>query len=272
MTRAKRLFRYFSPKASDIFLDQKLWFSAAKDFNDIFEVAPRYDKLLTEQLERRLKIEYAFLPPSVQTDWPTYRKAMAPFARRLLEESFEIYPERCQRNFSERFGIICFCENADSLLMWGHYASCHKGFVVEFDPQHSMFSPNEFGKMEYSDTRPFIEEREYSKLLLTKSPEWSYEVEHRLIKPLSGLPIATRRDGRELRFMHLPMEAVKAVYLGCRMPAEAPDALREILNSLKSPPTQHIKPFLMRRHPANYALVPVPWEEWKAPPPGAAVV
>ncbi len=266
MTRAKRLFRYFPPEASDIVVEQKLWFSAARDFNDIFEVVPRYDQLLTDTLHQQFKRNFAFLDPSIPIDWLKYQKAMAPVYKRLIDESLETVPEGFQDKFSEHFGINCFCENGHSLLMWGHYTNCHHGFVVEFDPEHPLFSIKEFGKVEYSATRPFVEASEYWKIPLTKSPEWAYEQEHRLIKPLHELALGKRRDGKQKHFTPLPLDAIKGVYLGCRISLNVRE---ELLNSLCCPEGKHIEKFIMRLHPINYELVPIPWDEWRAPAPDA---
>jgi hypothetical protein len=75
-TQPERLFRYFPPDASDFFSAKKLWFSALKDYNDPFDALPRFDILLESQRQRGIKMEYAFLPPQVKCDWPTFNKEM----------------------------------------------------------------------------------------------------------------------------------------------------------------------------------------------------
>jgi hypothetical protein len=151
--------------------------------------------------------------------------------------------------------------------MWSHYARGHLGFVVEFDPQHPLFPALQFGQVDYSPTRPFIEERDYQKILLTKSPEWGYEAEYRLIKPVAELKSGRRRDKKEGHFIDLPLSAVKAVYFGCRM---EPEPRVEILDSLSDDSAKHIDRFIMQRSAANFELRPIPWAEWKPLPPSAA--
>ncbi len=40
---------------------------------------------------------------------------------------------------NDTIGILCFTEKNDNLLMWSHYANSHKGFVLEFYPEHQFF-------------------------------------------------------------------------------------------------------------------------------------
>jgi len=166
-----KLFRFFPREASDLFSSKRLWFSAAKDFNDLFEVLPRYDSLLSREIEDDLKKNFAFLPPEIAVDWPAYKKYISQFTNQLYEESIEVIPESFQQKFSEHFGIVCFTENSTSLHMWGHYASCHQGFVVEFDPTHAMFPSDEFAKVTYSRVRPCADTKEHWTILLSKSPD-----------------------------------------------------------------------------------------------------
>jgi hypothetical protein len=91
-------------------------------------------------------------------------------------------------------------------------------------------------------------------IFLRKSPEWSYEDEWSLIKPWNELTKGEKtREGktREAHYQVMPMEAVRAVYLGVRI---SEDHKVEILTSLKMHP--HIKRYVMRRHDTEFGLVP----------------
>jgi len=261
--RPQRLFRYFSPSYSHIITDRKLWFAAASDFNDILEAFPRYDTLVPQLLQKVLMREYAFLPPHVAMSYQEFRRHTKKVADRIAAECMEEYPEVLQMKFGQYYGIVCFSEHLDSLLMWGHYTDSHRGFVVEFDPEHALFSARDFGKVVYQTSRPTLTMEADSQMLLRKSPEWSYEDEHRLIKPRSeltkGMYIrnAAERPGH---YVPLPMDAIKAVYFGCKMSEAHRDDLLKPLQQF--PP---VKVFFMKRHPTEYNLQAIPWAEWKPP-------
>lgn len=258
MTKPKRLFRYFSPKASGILTEQKLWFSAPKDFNDIFEIRPRCDIMLTDMMSAHVKREFAFLHPDVQIDWNTYKKNANPFADNLIRRYLATVPDDLQAKFGENYGIACFCENYESILMWGHYTDCHRGFALEFEPEHPMFSAKDFGQVKYSSKRPSMEIKEYWEIMLTKSLEWQYEQEHRLIKPLHELRKGERYPGKQGHYLPLPMEAIKAVFFGCRM---SPSDQDKLIAGLSLASAQHIESFVMKAHATDYALVAIPWDD-----------
>jgi hypothetical protein len=266
MTSPSRIFRYFSPEASDLFSSEKLWVSAATDFNDVFEMAPRYDTFVEAEYVKGLEKEFAFLSPEVRVTWSEYKQGMQPLIQQSIADDLEILPESFQKRFSQHFGIVCFASKHECLLMWGHYARSHSGFVVEFAPEHPLFSPSEFEKVVYSENRPSIDILDYRKIILQKSPEWSYEQEFRLVKPLPTLSKALRRDGKEKYFLPLPLDAVKAVYIGMRMPEQNRD---ELLKSVNSTGREHIAKYGVRRHRDKYAITMVPWDKIKAPPANA---
>ncbi len=264
--KPQRLFRFFPEVASDFFNSKKLWFSAIEDFNDLFEVVPRYDSLVGGHLESETKKRFAFLPPEIRVDWLTYNRVMTQFTSPVYEESMETLPIGIQKKFSETFGMVCFTENLSSLLMWGHYASCHRGFAVEFEPAHPLFQTDDFGKVDYSKHRPRVETENHRDVLHTKSPEWKYEQEHRLVMPIVALQRATRRDGKEKPFLVLPPDSVRAVYLGCRMTEPHRSAL---LEALRLTEWKHVARKVMRRHHTDYCVEPIDFEKLRPVPKDA---
>jgi len=267
MSLPARLFRFFGPTDSSLLTTQRLWVSAVSDFNDVFEVVPRYDEFVETEYSVGLRRQFDALPPDIRGEWPDFKAQMGKLMSEAIDDDHEIIPQRIQDHFRASFGIICFSTELDSLLMWGHYTRSHKGFVVEFDPHHSLFHPLEFGKVDYSQTRPVFETAAARKMLLVKGKEWEYENEYRLIKSLSKLDRAVKEEEKqppeEKHFVQLPLDAVKAVYVGLKMPRQK---YTEILTSIKLPGREHISAYAMRRHRQAYALKAIPWK-----PPAFAV-
>src|SRR5258706_13751942 len=108
MSQPARLYRYFIPEASDLFASEKLWVSAATDFNDVFELVPRYDKLLKEGYLSGLEKSYAFLPPGINVSWPEYKAPMLKLMEKTIAEDHDVLPDGFQKKFTEHYGIICF--------------------------------------------------------------------------------------------------------------------------------------------------------------------
>lgn len=122
------------------------------------------------------------------------------------------------------YGFVSLTETWDSLLMWAHYSDSHRGYCLEFsltaaDWKHD-FMPF---KVDYGLKRPRIptslalkspsrlseaERRQLvQSMFLTKSNEWSYEREWRLMAERSNSKLNIRPD------------AITAVILGASMSA-----------------------------------------------------
>lgn len=88
--------------------------------------------------------------------------------------------------------MLCLARRWNSHLMWAHYATDHRGFVVCYKPRlvdvlAALDGWIGGGDVTYSDQVPQMRwfSRSRSEMLApvvsTKSPEWSYEAEHRVL-------------------------------------------------------------------------------------------
>jgi hypothetical protein len=240
------LYKYFAIERSEFLSNRLLRFTQPGDFNDPFELHPSADLMS--------KTDIAALPPAPGREGmhiltpealqamftaflPGLQKQMAQHANH--EGLYAIDPNRAaQSTFDSKFGILCLSETADSLLMWAHYAGNHRGFVVQFDETHPFFAASEFEgqslgltKVEYSPERPVVSYSTLNspQLYYRKSPEWSYEREWRLIKPLPTASKIVSREGFPLHLFEVPHEAIKGVILGHAMPHETRVKLFEVL-------------------------------------------
>jgi len=99
----------------------------------------------------------------------------------------------------KRVGICCFSRSSNNILMWSHYAQNHTGFVIEFEVNFN--DPTaKFSNLEnkligydvvYQEHMPIITagNREFESVkgvFLTKSTDWSYEQEYRVITTDKG--------------------------------------------------------------------------------------
>jgi hypothetical protein len=82
--------------------------------------------------------------------------------------------------------MYCLTCHADSILMWSRYAVNHTGICLEFDTVGNLFSGAR--KVTYCESLPLITPDLFADpvaltqtILLTKSDEWSYEDEYRLL-------------------------------------------------------------------------------------------
>jgi len=84
--------------------------------------------------------------------------------------------------------VLSLAENRDSLLMWGHYTDGHKGILIGFDADDEILAEpskdRRLARVVYAKTRPSrpnIEDFTEEELYFTKSDEWAYEREWRIL-------------------------------------------------------------------------------------------
>jgi len=129
--------------------------------------------------------------------------------------------------FAKEDRIFCISEKKDNLLMWAHYANEHQGAVIQFrcilekDTALCAAKP-----VIYADKMPLltiedffikgeqaIKEYIVNKVLLTKSRDWEYESEWRVI-------LMKQDKDKDYDLRGILEDELEAVYLGCRMSKE----------------------------------------------------
>jgi hypothetical protein len=167
-----------------------LWFSDPLDFNDPYDCNLDFDFENTpEEIE-------GFAREINETPENVYRKMneiqLQNRVNQLIENP-EIFHQAQKDNNLEmikEIGICCFSENDDMLLMWSHYGDKHKGVCLTFDANidQSLFMiypycveyPKKFPIYNWIRDKGTFKVRRFE--FATKSSEWSYENEVRIIK------------------------------------------------------------------------------------------
>lgn len=152
------------------------------------------------------------LPPEVFRD-PKYRLQM-----NLLRHDDNALIEgvrACTKLLYKRLGklrMYCLTPVPDSMLMWSHYSDRHRGICLEFDKDSDLIGMGH--QVRYRDTYPELlpqtAKNDLLELVLTKSKDWSYEKEFRIIA--SSLEGPTKLCDE---FVLLPEGALTGIILGC---------------------------------------------------------
>lgn len=167
-------------------------FANALDFNDPFDCHPHFDLDHIADLPK-LKPELFKAAGERRGLSPAQRLAktgefLARLRNRIQDGSF-------RRSQIEGVGVVSLSRNAKSVLMWSHYADFHRGFMLEFripvmgTPKDSQVAIDRLlpFPITYQSTRPSIKigldlpTDLVKKIILTKSPDWSYEQEERVV-------------------------------------------------------------------------------------------
>jgi len=204
------IYRYkylpFSEGSLKTLTDSTIKFTCPLDFNDPFDCKPFYDTTNIGQLPK--------LRPDLFKE-AGKRRGLSPAQRLYKKGEFvaRIKNRLDEGDFAKesisRVGVVSLSKNALNIPMWSHYAEFHRGFILEFRIPimgHIEDVPLANERLlpfpiEYKQDRPHIEigtdvpDDLINKLVLTKSLDWEYENEERVVDHERGPGIHNyRRD------------------------------------------------------------------------------
>src|SRR6516225_7528168 len=146
--------------------------------------------------------------------------------RRLMDEAA---PEM-HRQMDERYRVYCLSTKSACPLMWAHYADHHRGICLEINVRRIDLCAAI--QVQYRETYPSFRldaDRDLSPFY-TKSSDWQYEDEYRLIaeeedRAFSGRTLKTRNQ-----FYKLPSGSLISIIIGIHAPDETRRTIRSIVD------------------------------------------
>ncbi|QNL45149.1 DUF2971 domain-containing protein [Oscillibacter hominis] len=243
------LYKYYSdtPEKVNAVKKNKMWYSAPCNFNDVFDCDISIDdkKVFDEAL--KLFPDNRGIRPGSNA-WKNFRATMNQQLRELRAQFNEL---------RDTTGVSCLSESENSLLMWAHYANNHRGICVEYD----LLAINNMLKFTavpviYSGKRTCFDflnpqsiENDTMKLfiqsLTSKSPEWGYEQEWRIIRNQKACGDQWNADKKGALLDMIPPSSI---ILGC---AAQPEFEREVTDYCS---TNRIDLYKMEKDPITYCL------------------
>jgi hypothetical protein len=267
------LYKYCSPERLDILQNCQVRFTQPNKFNDPFELLPSYTD--------KVSSEYAFMNWGEGIDKSYRELRMAGFnlpALDKFEESKNTSKEKILNRlstdpyyanlmlwgsvyplFSSIFvGVLCLTEKPNNLLMWSHYASSCKGFVIGFDTTNNWFNGNTghnglytIQKVKYDDKRP---SEKLDEAIFAKGKDWSYEEEWRIISAVHDCTQVS--DGSDIFVKNFPMDSVVSLIIGCKMRSK--DRIELLKQSKKFPNAELYRSY---PDPRKYEMEIYPYDE-----------
>lgn len=156
----------------------------------------------------------------------TFKTTLREYINKLIfnEKPIEYY-QKIHTRLADYIHVLCFTSNENNLLMWAHYADHHGGAILTFDTERSQSFLQRAKKVQYASNfpqyedishtvsaqlqRPTIESVWLNNTLMTKSEEWSYEQEYRVL-----IKVTEREEDGLVSF---PSENLVSIIFGCRM-------------------------------------------------------
>ena len=239
------LYKYLPAERIDIIENLKIRFSPLLSLNDPFENLPLVDisvekNVLLSQLI--LELEEIWEKTDVSEKTVSNRQLLEQTKEKLhqqINEETSPYSvgQQVVNLIGDNLGVLSLSRTEKSLLMWTHYASEGKGFLIGFDDNHSFFRQKDMeGNITkllpviYSAKRRKIiigEESYYQKLLCVKALEWAYEEEERIFRIFLTKENVVGKDiyGQDIVLSELPKESIKEIYFGYAMCDEDKDRI-----------------------------------------------
>jgi len=218
------VYKYVVPERIDVLEHSRIRFTQPAALNDPFETLPCYAEYNQHAIE-------TFLSKSGMT-----RETASAALLRAAESAAEFLVTNIRELWSQHFTILSVTKKRNNLLMWSHYTNSHRGFVIGFDSRNPFFRPGNGKALDalravaYSQTRWMIPKGDMSdfsrekrmeanaKIFFTKSVDWCYEEEMRVLAHPSHadyrIPVASSYD---ICLHSFPPECVKEVIFGCLM-------------------------------------------------------
>ena len=218
------LYKYLSPDRLDVLENSCVRFTQPDQLNDPFESRPNMSAI-----RRSARASLAKRNP----------KAPAEQIEQGVDQFIEAFPNL----LGESMVVLSLSGTCRNQLMWAHYCDSHQGFTIGFDPQSTFFSSKREGptKITYAKERAIIplDEDNPSKtsflagnkdFLLTKSDEWDYEEEFRVLADPNTAETSIRTDdGTDIHLFAFPSSAVREVILGYNTKPQDESRIRAIV-------------------------------------------
>lgn len=184
----QNLYRYRNGSEWDLdnLINGDLWVSALRELNDPFEnmIYFNFQSIAIDSIQSNKEIMDLMDKHVVDNKDPIYLKYI---------EDIKSCGEKLKKELNikrDRIFMACFSECKSSLLMWAHYANAHKGYCIGykfndiFDLYGINILPVTYTKdfLTIDNLETFKDHHEtFIKACKTKSLEWSYEKEWRLL-------------------------------------------------------------------------------------------
>lgn len=223
-------YKYLPPeriKEEGYFENELFRFTQPKYLNDPFECMPKKSFSLNYKICELIKSKIR-------------KKRNNSVSSQLIEDSFSnlfisanllnIFHNNYVEDINNEIGILSLSEIWNNTLMWSHYTEYHKGICVGFDSNHEFFEEytnedktefKKIKKVEYSNKRVKLPKDEKEEHLIqenyfTKSKDWKYEKEIRVIQSLNRFNLTSEKDSN-IKLFKVPHEAIKEIIMGANI-------------------------------------------------------
>ena len=243
MDNLKNLYKYRAldteervEQVRDIIVNHRLYCASVDSFNDPFEFRANILLDAPEQIKIKMAVE-----KMCQTNPNVTQEEVRKLAPAFLKECEHNGPDRIKRRIFEDYGIVSLTGVLQNILMWSHYADGHKGICIEFcysNEAHLDFFARALS-VKYRKKLPIInlyteDSLAIGKKLLSKSIDWSYEQEYRIIE----------YDRNKNEYCEFEPTLMSKIYLGLHISEKNTEIIKSFVSEIRG----NIRPMLMKAY------------------------
>jgi hypothetical protein len=248
------LYKYFSSNQPysrqnlrDVIVGSVLRLSSPNDFNDPFEMAAHFVMTGTED-EKLARYEALARQQAPHLGW----RAIQARIKELMaatENSLTPMWQKSLKNIRVSAGVCCFAGSAKNRLMWGHYASNHKGVCLQFERVLDIRILSHAFRVRYVSDLPVLNwivgfHEGVGEMLFAKDPCWEYEQESRILV-----------NGQAGRYLAFAPQALRRLIFGCRVEPSLVDDVENWLSERAVAGHPPVEVYTATQHPTQYRLV-----------------
>lgn len=237
----------WSARLRDILVESRLWLSAPADFNDPFDMTGRV-VLTSSGKDIRARVEKLIKEQRQNLKWKERKVEVS----RIMYDWQNTMPELLQSSIDKslaKVGVCSFSTDARNIQMWSHYASDHRGIVLQFEVARDPLVFVRAVRVQYDDQYPLLNwvgdsGNDLRTAILRKHSGWSYEREHRIIDI-------------NLAHTYLPFrpEALTGIIFGCRADSTVRTGVQRLLDERRVRGAPEVRLYDAKKHMSRFEIV-----------------
>ena len=225
MNNDDSFYKYLPIERISYINDQLLRFTQPEDLNDPFECYPKsVDKKIV--LDKVLNVISTKKNVQNPLNIIKIEDTVLQVLKDYLPDTFD--------KINKEIGILSLSKIWKSSLMWSHYCESHTGFCIGFSKSHKYFKDylsEDLHQSQYTKSVNYQTDRSEInldskhpksnfKILHTKSKEWQYEKEIRVIKTLNLKDCIkkNKKGSHDLYLFKVPHYLINEIIIGVKTP------------------------------------------------------
>jgi hypothetical protein len=232
------LFRYgrFVEEHLQSALGGMIYFSNPASFNDPWDCKPWFSFPADAAKREQLIQWFDRVARKTEPHHDKEKRAQKTEELRQNPDKLKLVVQQCSEainaDLGKRYRVCCLTTKPACPLMWAHYGDRHHGICLEFDVwQQDLCSAI---KVQYRETYPMFPLDDGTDIspYYTKSAEWAYEDEYRLIAQERDFAFDFDTLITENGFYRGPKSAIKSVIIGALASAHDRVAIEKLVDRI----------------------------------------